>query len=111
MLKRHAIQELGRAETLRAPDYAKALGIFLVVFGHVIRGLANSGIIHWNSFWASLDDGVYLFHMPLFFYVSGLFFRSTIRRYGYVVKFKQNAAALLLPLVAWSYLQYSLQYA
>lgn len=42
-------------------DIAKGLGIFLVVLGHV-------PIPMW------LCTPIYLFHMPLFFFLSGMFF-------------------------------------
>jgi len=42
-------------------DTAKGIGIFLVVFAHV------------NS---SISDQIYLFHMPLFFFLSGMFFKN-----------------------------------
>lgn len=99
------------ARILRAPDYAKALGIFLVVFGHVLRGLMRSSILLPSPFWIAVDRGIYLFHMPLFFYLSGLFFSEIVQRYGYVALLKRNAAILLLPLAVWSYLQFSIQFA
>lgn len=48
-------------------DYAKAIGIILVVFGHVNRGLHSSGISVSNLFFAKIDSIIYSFHMPLFF--------------------------------------------
>ena len=52
-------------------DYAKGIGIFLVVIGHVCRGLTDSSIL--NPLPAKLiDQWLYAFHMPLFFFLSGL---------------------------------------
>jgi fucose 4-O-acetylase-like acetyltransferase len=93
-----------------APDIAKAIGIFLVVLGHVLRGLMNAGIIKDSAAWSTLDNLIYLFHMPLFFFLSGLFFEETILRRGYIGLLKNNFFALLLPLVIWSYVQFGLQY-
>lgn len=42
-------------------DIAKGIGIFLVVFGHVPLPM-------------DLITPIYLFHMPLFFFLSGMFF-------------------------------------
>lgn len=42
-------------------DIAKGIGIFLVVLGHV-------PILMW------LATPIYIFHMPLFFFLSGMFF-------------------------------------
>ncbi|NJM46953.1 MAG: acyltransferase [Alkalinema sp. RU_4_3] len=57
-------------------DYAKGLGIVLVVMGHSLRGEMTSAkgsdllIAH------PIDAWIYAFHMPLFFFLSGLFARS-----------------------------------
>ena len=49
-------------------DYAKVIGIFLVVFGHVLQGqIACSS----DNILKLLWDYIYLFHMPLFFMISG----------------------------------------
>lgn len=55
-------------------DYAKGIGIILVVYGHVARGLFNSGISVPLNLYHLLDSIVNTFHMPLFFFLSGLFF-------------------------------------
>jgi len=93
-----------------APDLAKAMGIFLVVFGHVLRGLMNAGIVQSTAFWLEVDKLIYLFHMPLFFFLSGLFFRDTLNRRGYTSMILRNVTVLLIPLVFWSYLQFGMQY-
>lgn len=95
----------------RAPDYAKAVGIFLVVTGHVLRGLDNAGILIKTPFWQAVDDGIYLFHMPLFFYLAGLFFRQTIEGGSVQSVTRRYSEVLLLPLIVWSYIQFSLQFA
>ena len=51
-------------------DYAKGIGIILVVYGHMIRGMSQH--IPANFFYVS-DSVVYGFHMPLFFFLTGLF--------------------------------------
>jgi fucose 4-O-acetylase-like acetyltransferase len=59
-------------------DTAKGLGIILVVFGHVLRGLLNNNIMTRTPIAQFVDAWIYTFHMPLFFFLSGLFlFRST----------------------------------
>lgn len=93
-----------------APDFAKFLGIVLVVFGHVIRGLFNAGVLPRSDFWMRVDAGIYLFHMPLFFFLSGLFFVATFERRGQLDFWKRNSFTLLLPLLVWSYIQFSIQY-
>ena len=53
-------------------DYAKGIGILLVVFGHVNRGLQAAGII--------MPSKLYHFHMPLFFFCLACFLLSRLRR-------------------------------
>jgi len=53
-------------------DYAKAIGIILVVYGHVARGLYNAGIAFPEPLYSLTDSVVYSFHMPLFFFLSGI---------------------------------------
>ncbi|WP_162779036.1 acyltransferase family protein, partial [Klebsiella pneumoniae] len=52
-------------------DYAKGIGIILVVFGHANRGLYSSGIYISPEIYHYLDNVIYSFHMPLFFFLSG----------------------------------------
>ncbi len=93
-----------------APDFLKAFGIALVVFGHVLRGLFSSDIIVEQGAWAAVDRMIYLFHMPLFFYASGLFIAHLVEKYGYGGMIRKVAIALLIPLAVWSYIQFSLQF-
>lgn len=93
-----------------APDLTKAFGIALVVFGHVLNGLFGADIVPQDSAWGEAVRLVYLFHMPLFFYVSGLFIQHSVTRYGAGGVMRKTAEALLLPLIVWSYLQFGLQY-
>lgn len=54
-------------------DYAKVIGIFLVVFGHVLQGqIACSS----DNILKLLWDYIYLFHMPLFFMISGFLYKE-----------------------------------
>lgn len=55
-------------QRIKSVDIAKGLGILLVVFGHQI-----------DYFHAPVPGAysyIYLFHVPLFFFLSGLFFRE-----------------------------------
>nr|WP_276330832.1 acyltransferase family protein [Serratia inhibens] len=60
-------------------DYAKGIGIILVVFDHVNRGLYSANIHLSESFYQLTDSVIYSFHIPLFFFLSGLFFCPVIR--------------------------------
>jgi len=54
-------------------DAARGLGIALVVVGHVLRGLSAAALLPDTAAWAFVDRFIYAFHMPLFFFVAGLF--------------------------------------
>ncbi len=49
-------------------DKLKGLAIFLVVLGHVVAREAPAG----NAWYVELQETIYLFHMPLFMFLSGL---------------------------------------
>lgn len=53
-------------------DAARGLGIVLVVFGHVERGLNSAGMVPGGSVLFPIDYLLYTFHMPLFFFLAGI---------------------------------------
>lgn len=86
-------------------DYAKALGIMLVVYGHVARGLYSAGIAIPESLYRLADSVVYSFHMPLFFFLSGLFFYQSFFKRGATELVFNKIDTLLYPYIIWSILQ------
>ena len=52
-------------------DAARGIGIALVVFGHVLRGLFGAQIAA-DPYWKIIDYTIYTFHMPLFFLLAGV---------------------------------------
>ena len=65
-------------------DFLKAFAIATVLLGHSVEQL--SGDAFWDHpIWTFL----YLFHMPLFMFVSGLFFKSSLQKgFGEVLRVK-----------------------
>lgn len=61
-------------------DYAKGIGIFLVVLGHTLRAMVNSEILESSITVNSIDRWIYAFHMPLFFLISGLLIERSISK-------------------------------
>ncbi|MBF2083044.1 acyltransferase family protein [Thermoleptolyngbya sp. C42_A2020_037] len=89
-------------------DYAKGIGIFLVVLGHVLRGLTGT-VLQENALTQALDQWIYAFHMPLFFFLSGyLAERSVSKPLGTVVSSKLRAIAY--PYFLWSAIQETLRH-
>lgn len=96
------------SQRVRWVDYAKGVGIFLVVLGHTLRGLVNHSILELSMPVRAIDEWIYAFHMPLFFFISGLFInRSASRPLRVFVVEKLKAIAY--PYVLWSVLQSILQ--
>jgi fucose 4-O-acetylase-like acetyltransferase len=59
-------------------DFLKAFTIFCVLWGHVIQQLDN-GLDWFHCTQNPVFAFIYSFHMPLFFMVSGFFFKSSLR--------------------------------
>jgi fucose 4-O-acetylase-like acetyltransferase len=86
-------------------DYAKAIGIILVVIGHVMRGLVSAGLPV-DRYWFSLVDSIiYSFHMPLFFFISGLFFSDSLNKRGPGRLIASKVDSIIYPYIVWSLLQ------
>lgn len=81
-------------------DYARFIGIYLVIFGHLLQRWPefSCGII--KSIW----DYIYMFHMPLFFIISGYLFKND-KTQLISVRIKKIFYSLIIP-----YLLYQLVY-
>lgn len=90
-------------------DYGKGIGIFLMVYAHLLSSAYHAGIGIPEQFFKLSDSMIYSFHMPLFFFLSGLFVEESLRKRGakdYVIdKFLRIA----YPYIVWSILQVSVE--
>lgn len=86
-------------------DCAKAVGIILVVYGHVARGLFNAGIKVPVAFYHLADSVIYSFHMPLFFFISGLFFYGSFLKKGGRDFMLGKVDSVAYPYFIWSIIQ------
>jgi len=75
-------------------DIAKGIGIILVVFGHMIDLHSFPGMYIWS------------FHMPLFFFLSGMFMQDTLSLY----LIQRRARQLLLPCIVFAIISYAVMY-
>ena len=72
-------------------DYIKGITIFLVIFGHSISHFS----LNQDDFWDNpIYKGIYIFHMPLFIFVSGYFFSYKFDFFDYIQK---RIKSLLIP--------------
>lgn len=86
-------------------DYAKAIGIILVVYGHVARGVFNAGLPMDEGNYLLVDSIIYSFHMPLFFFLSGLFFYDSLMKRGKTGLIVNKVDTIVYPFIVWSLLQ------
>lgn len=84
-------------------DAARGIGVALVVFGHVWRGLESARILRDQALFEIVDGAIYLFHMPLFFLLSGLTFAGGARRTPPGAFLRARGWRLLYPMVVWTY--------
>lgn len=61
-------------------DLLKGFGILMVVFGHALGGLIDAGYDPANRWYRPLFAAIYVFHMPLFFFLTGLFVVKRLER-------------------------------
>lgn len=86
-------------------DYAKGIGIILVVYGHVARGVHSAGLPMDEEVFRLVDSVIYSFHMPLFFFLSGLFFVGSLQRHGGARLVAGKLDTIAYPYIVWSVIQ------
>lgn len=94
-------REHSKSQRMEWLDYAKAIGITLVVLGHVIRGLRVETVGLRLNDYLTFDFLIYTFHMPLFFFASGIVFGSRLSLAP--EKFiRALTIGLVVPYIIWS---------
>ncbi len=86
-------------------DHAKGIGIMLVVYGHMARGLMRSGLPMNKALFSTIDTVIYSFHMPLFFFLAGLFVFQSLQKRGGMVFLGNKFDTVYYPYILWSLLQ------
>src|SRR6266542_6951180 len=77
-------------------DTARAIGMILVYYGHVMQ-------MFWQKSYTvgiAQYKFIYSFHMPLFFFLAGFFYKST--ETSFFQYFKHKSLQRLIPIVAYS---------
>ncbi len=87
-------------------DVVRGIAIFLVAFGH-----SNQGVQHRGWWGASLtglriDAAIYAFHMPAFFFVSGIFLKSSIEKRGVPRFIRDKLRSMIWPYLVFSVLSF-----
>ncbi len=86
-------------------DYAKGIGIILVVYGHLLSSGLHAGLAIPESFFLLSDSLVYSFHMPLFFLLAGLFTAHSYEKRGAKKFLLNKLETIAYPYLIWSLLQ------
>lgn len=91
-------------------DVAKGLGIIFVVLGHALGGIIDMPGRAMPPLFREVFLGIYIFHMPVFFLLSGLLVRPRLARSrkGFLIDLVITVA---YPYFLWSTIQYSAIYA
>jgi len=91
-----------RESRLNWVDAAKGLGIVLVVVGHVVRGLVSADLMNWTPAARFVDAWIYSFHMPLFFFLTGLFLCRSAGKNSLLDFISDKARVVAYPYIVWS---------
>lgn len=93
-------------------DIAKGLAIIAIVLGHVLRGLGASGILDVTSaFFSQTDRFLYIGHLVVFAFLSGLFIRQGVERNGASVYLRPRLTLFLYLYLLWQIFQGSVKFA
>jgi len=90
-------------------DYAKSFGIILVVYGHVLSGMFNASVSMDENTYKIIYSIIYSFHMPLFFFLAGLFFYESLLKRGWRGLIANKIDSIAYPYILWSLLQGSIE--
>ncbi|EHJ51624.1 acyltransferase family protein [Streptococcus macacae] len=91
-------------------DFGKGLTIFLVFLGHVNLGLLQSGRFEvYNRGFLFIIELLYIFHIPVFFALSGYFFQPLADGKSYWHYVKKKTLVLGIPYLFYSVIQFALQ--
>jgi fucose 4-O-acetylase-like acetyltransferase len=88
-------------------DYGKGIGIILVVYAHLLSSAYHGGIQVPAHFFNLSDSIIYGFHMPFFFFLSGLFVEGSFRKRGAKDYLLDKFLRIFYPYIIWSVLQIS----
>jgi fucose 4-O-acetylase-like acetyltransferase len=91
-------------ERLGWVDYAKGIAIFLIVVGHSLTAMINSGLMEPSIAINTIIHWVYVFHVPVFFFTAGVFAKGAASR-PFTVFLNEKIRAIVYPYLVWATLQ------
>jgi len=91
-------------------DFGKGFTIFLVLLGHVFLGLYESGKFpSYDKVLITITSQIYIFHIPVFFALSGFFFRAVEDLKSFKYYALKRTVVLGLPYIFYSIIHFILQ--
>ena len=83
-------------------DAVRGMAISLVALGHTNQGILHRGWWGGSPVGIRLDILIYAFHMPAFFFVSGIFVRASVTKRGPGRFTVERLRTLIYPYLLWS---------
>ncbi|HEX5284684.1 MAG TPA: acyltransferase [Bryocella sp.] len=83
-------------------DAVRGMAISLVALGHTNQGMTHRGWWGASNVGTRLDITIYAFHMPAFFFVSGIFIIASVQKRGPGRFTIERLRTLIYPYVLWS---------
>src|SRR6185437_10132505 len=83
-------------------DAVRGMAISLVALGHTNQGIQHRGWWGASSVGPRLDVIIYAFHMPAFFFVSGIFLSASVQKRGPGKFTLERIRTLIYPYLLWS---------
>jgi fucose 4-O-acetylase-like acetyltransferase len=83
-------------------DAVRGMAISLVALGHTNQGIQHRGWWGLSNVGFRLDVFIYAFHMPAFFFVSGIFLSASVQKRGPGRFTVERARTLIYPYLLWS---------
>ncbi|MCH4102297.1 MAG: acyltransferase family protein [Pediococcus acidilactici] len=91
------------AKRIQWIDFGKGITMLLVVLGHVSLGLLKSNMFdNYKQLLTLLIEMVYVVHMPVFFALSGYFFKFVSDKNTYFKMVLKKIITLGIPYLAFS---------
>jgi len=84
-------------------DSLRGWAIFTMILGHAIQQFDDTHYFLNNRVFSA----IYSFHMPLFFFLSGLLFKNSLKQ-SYANFVKKKFVQLILPCIVWALILYLL---
>ncbi len=90
-------------------DVARGVAIVAVVLGHVVSGLIDAGAPGAPAWVGDLNRALYLTHLPVFAFLTGLLMPRGVERRGQSAYLRERLLLLLHLYLVWTFIQGSIE--